>query len=98
MGGGNLILLLSLVCNIAAAQTEDLDCATDDETSPDPAGKYSYATSSESTNLVVPFNEPLVLNIYYWQVNNSNGVYNPSNEKQHEDGAVQQTIIVKDNN
>jgi len=73
-------LLLSLVCNIAFSQTENFECATDDVSSSDPAGEYSYATTSENPNLVVPFNVPLVLNVYYWQVNNSNGEYNPNND------------------
>lgn len=84
MGGRNLILLLSIVCNIAVAQTEDLDCVTDDETSPDPAGKYSYATSSENQ-----INNPDMINQL------EPGLYKI--EKQHEDGAVEQTIIIKDN-
>lgn len=78
-GGGNFILLLSLVCNIAVSQTEDFECATDDVLSPDLAGMYSYATTSENPSLVVPFNVPLVLNVYYWQVNDSNGEFNPNN-------------------
>lgn len=79
MGGGNLILLLTLVGNLAFSQSLDFECVTDENTDPDPIGVYSYATTSDSPSVIDYYNTPLVLNLYYWQVNNSNGEYNPNN-------------------
>jgi hypothetical protein len=56
---------------VCLSQIADIECATPNSIDPDPPGVYSYS----SDPIVYQNGEPLVLNIFYWQVKGPNGDY-----------------------
>jgi len=53
------------------SQTGEFICATPDNNDPEPEGVYSYSIDPT----VFPNSDPIVLNIYFWQVKGPNGEY-----------------------
>ncbi len=51
------------------SQTEDFICATPDNTTPDPAGAFSY---SIDTTVLSNF-DPVVFNVFFWGINEDDG-------------------------
>jgi hypothetical protein len=66
-----VLFILIVASSSLFAQQEPFICAMEDDTSPDPQGVFSYSINPlDLTNF-----EPKVFNIYFWQINDSNGNY-----------------------
>ncbi len=67
-----LFMFVILLTTYANSQINDFICATPDNNDPEPEGVYSHSIDpAEYTDA-----EPIVLNIYFWQVKGPNGEYN----------------------
>ncbi len=66
------MMLVILVTTYANSQNNDFVCATPDNYDPDPEEVYSYSTDP----IVYKEGDPMVLNVFYWQVKGPNGEYN----------------------
>lgn len=65
-----LFSVFSISLNLMVAQESYLEvCATPDSTEDDLPGIHSYSKSAELLNSM----EPVVINIFYWQINDPNG-------------------------
>ncbi len=64
-----ITLLLLFITSITFSQEGYIECATQDNNDPVPSGVYSYSTDPTS----YLEGDPVVLNVKFWKVNDSNG-------------------------